>query len=461
MAYTLKLTNGNILVTLPDQQSDSLTTSLTLIGKNVNAYGTDINQNYIHLLENSANTTQPRSPLEGQLWFNTLEQRLYVRNRSEQFKPVGSPVISPTQPITLVPGDLWYDSTAQQLKILDSTFSVVTIGPSYDTTTGKNGWLTETYTDTTGIERTVVSLYVNDQILGISSNVAFTITGTTTNTAMRDIGVGITPDYTTDGPEVKWLGTATFAENLTLFDGTNVAADDLLTKNTPVSFANTLTIVYNTATLTLGSDNDIQFYIAGANTTATMKIAGQNEDFELKINSLRTDVPVLHVDSTNGYLGVFNTSPTSALDVGGDLTVHGNLNVVGNSTYTTSVDLRVNDKQIDLNYSSTPYASNDSNASGGGITLIGDTEKTIKWYNGTNAWTFDPSVDLLSPESTYKIGGVDVLTANTLAEAITSAPGLNSFGTITSATIGGLILSNSTIDSKVFNTPVYIRTRIF
>ena len=67
MSYTLRLSNGKILLTLADQQTDSVTTSLTLIGKNVNAYGADINQNYIRLLEHFASTTQPTSPLAGQL----------------------------------------------------------------------------------------------------------------------------------------------------------------------------------------------------------------------------------------------------------------------------------------------------------------------------------------------------------------------------------------------------------
>ena len=72
MSYTLKLTNGKILLTLPDQQSDRVSTSLTLIGKNVNAYGTDINQNYIHILENFANSVAPTAPLVGQMWYDTI-----------------------------------------------------------------------------------------------------------------------------------------------------------------------------------------------------------------------------------------------------------------------------------------------------------------------------------------------------------------------------------------------------
>jgi len=80
MSYTLKLTNGQILLTLADQQTDNVTTSLTLIGKNVNAYGTYLNDNFIKLLENFSNTVSPTSPLTGQLWFDTNSHQLNVYN---------------------------------------------------------------------------------------------------------------------------------------------------------------------------------------------------------------------------------------------------------------------------------------------------------------------------------------------------------------------------------------------
>ena len=147
MAYTLRLTNGKILVSLPDQQFDNVTTSLTLIGKNVNAYGTDINQNYIRILENFANTTAPTAPLVGQLWFDTVNQQLKVCTFNKEFKPVGTPTISATEPTTSGIGDLWYDSTTEQLKFKTPDSKFVVIGPNYDATVGKSGWVTEQYTN--------------------------------------------------------------------------------------------------------------------------------------------------------------------------------------------------------------------------------------------------------------------------------------------------------------------------
>src|ERR1700691_1871907 len=98
MSYTIKLTNGTILVTLADQTTDDVSTSLTLVGKNVNSYGTFINDNFVKLLENSAFSTSPTSPLVGQLWFSTIDQRMYFYNNSQQFKPLGGALVSATQP---------------------------------------------------------------------------------------------------------------------------------------------------------------------------------------------------------------------------------------------------------------------------------------------------------------------------------------------------------------------------
>ena len=109
MAYTLKLTNGKILLNLSDQKTDELTTSLTLIGKNVSAYGTYYNSNFIHLLENGANSTPPGAPLTGQLWWDSSANLLKVYNGTT-FKTISaatasSPVVTSTgTAVPLLPG---------------------------------------------------------------------------------------------------------------------------------------------------------------------------------------------------------------------------------------------------------------------------------------------------------------------------------------------------------------------
>ena len=80
MAYTFSNTQGDVTVSVNDNQLDQSTYSLTLLGKNVTNYGQIIAQNTIRQLENFASTSAP-SPsvkLVGQLWFSKSTNHLHV-----------------------------------------------------------------------------------------------------------------------------------------------------------------------------------------------------------------------------------------------------------------------------------------------------------------------------------------------------------------------------------------------
>ena len=59
-------------------QSLNTEKSLTFVGKNYAGYGPVISENFLHLLENFANSTPPVNPVEGQLWFDTKIGRAHV-----------------------------------------------------------------------------------------------------------------------------------------------------------------------------------------------------------------------------------------------------------------------------------------------------------------------------------------------------------------------------------------------
>ena len=71
MAYTINLTNGTIFATIADGTINT-SSSMTLIGKNYAGYGQFLDDNFIHLLENGANSTAPGAPLSGQLWCSAV-----------------------------------------------------------------------------------------------------------------------------------------------------------------------------------------------------------------------------------------------------------------------------------------------------------------------------------------------------------------------------------------------------
>lgn len=79
-------------------------------------------------------------------------------------------------------------------------------------------------------------------------------------------------------------------------------------------------------------------------------------------------------------------SPTFA-----DLVLTGNLTVQGTTTTLDTTTLLVEDKNIELGVVTTPT---DVTADGGGITLRGDTDKTILWIDATNSWTFNQDLEI-------------------------------------------------------------------
>ena len=75
MSYKLNKTDGSLLVDLVDGKLDTTTTDISLIGKNYSGFGESINENFIKILENFANTSAPERPVEGQLWYDSTQNQ--------------------------------------------------------------------------------------------------------------------------------------------------------------------------------------------------------------------------------------------------------------------------------------------------------------------------------------------------------------------------------------------------
>lgn len=121
-----------------------------------------------------------------------------------------------------------------------------------------------------------------------------------------------------------------------------------------------------------------------------------------------------------------NTTFSNNLTVSGDLTVNGTLTSISSAT------LEVEDKNIELGKTTTPT---DTTADGGGITLLGTTNKTINWIDATDAWTFSEHIDIASGKE-YRVNGSKVLDATSLGSGVVSSS-LTSVGTIGTGTWQG------------------------
>ena len=437
MSYTLRLTDGKILVTLADQQLDTVTTSITLIGKNVNAYGDDVNTNFIHLLENFSSVTPPTSPLVGQLWFDKFAQRINVYTDSLQFKPVGGPILSETEPQGMVAGDLWIDTSKNQLSFYNGEVTTI-VGPDYDISLGKSGVLVESVIDSDGQPKTVSKLYANGAVIGVVSSSTF---APRSDEISKLSGISQVRNGINLAPSAKFYGTATNAERLG-----NIIADDLLisTDPSPQTLVGQLG-VYNDEGLSVGENEDVLLFVDGPQRDAVIATGNiQNLKFVGKTVS-NPSINFMTFNSSTGYLGIFNASPDEKVHITGNVKIQGDLTVAGASTYITTQDLRVQDRTIDLAYGS----SSDTLAVNGGIRLYGTTIKTFTWQSSSQAWKSSEHMDLLSGK-VYKINGQTVLTNNSLGANITTAPGLTTLPGLQTITVGQVEISTTTIGINSF-----------
>jgi hypothetical protein len=119
---------------------------------------------------------------------------------------------------------------------------------------------------------------------------------------------------------------------------------------------------------------------------------------------LNTTATTINLGGAATTLSIGATSGTTT--VNNNLTVTGDLTVNGTTTTIDTQTLQVEDKNIVLGYGST----SDTAADGGGITLLGTTNKTFNWVDATDAWTSSEHMNLASGKS-YKINNTAISAA--------------------------------------------------
>lgn len=217
MAYTINNTDGSILLLLADSKVDSTTTSLDLVGRNVNGYGQYFNNDLVKLLANFAKDQPPRSPLLGQLWYNTALDRLQVYNSNDAFQSISGAIVASTQPSGLIEGDLWWDNTNHQLRIFANSTTTV-VGPSFPLGIGDNGFVlpVPSVVNSAGTRKDVTLIKNYGVIKGMLSNVQFDLSHadsqayfSTSTTATVVAGLTVSGDISASGKILnKHLSTA-------------------------------------------------------------------------------------------------------------------------------------------------------------------------------------------------------------------------------------------------------------
>lgn len=418
MAYQINKTDGTIVATVADGQVDSLSTDLTLIGKNYSGFGEALNENFIKLLENFSSTTAPEQPVRGQIWFDTSENKLKVYNGSD-FIPVSSATISNTQPSTLSIGDLWFDDVGAQLYFYDGT-SPILIGPAYSTTQGISGLKVESILDTLNQTRVITYLYNNGILLGIFAKDTFT-----PKSEIIGFNGSIQPGFNAGTlAGIKFNVTCTNSEQLG-----GAVATTYVRRDTSNNIDGQLRITTDLGVV-IGSAGQANLYVTGGDIYVSN--AATDKNLILNVRKGITQEDAVIIDAANRTVDFYSGFTDSVVTTGGNLVVTGNLTVEGTTTTVNTANVTVEDKNITL---ANVAVASDATADGGGITIKGSTDKTIAYSQASNWLAISETINLASGKALY-INGTKVIDGNSLGSAITSIPGVTAFGTQNVVNVG-------------------------
>ena len=419
MAYTINRTDGTAITTITDGTVDN-TTSVQLFGKSFSGFGEGLNENLVKLLENSASTSAPSAPLKGELWFDTSTAQLKVYDGTS-FKPSAGAKSQNSAPTTPSAGDLWHDSDNDQLYVhTGSAFQLV--GPVYTAGQTLSGWKIETLASAGG-NKVVSSMYAGNTRVAILSKEDFT--PSVTQTGFAALKAGFTLNST--------LGA--------VFDGTSTQASQILvsgtsnTSSTVIAGGNFLrSDVADTTSGALTIDADAGLIVGGAQElTVTVSsndvtIAQTSEDKDLKftVNDNGTTKTPLQLTGADG-----------GVDITGDLTIVGNLNVSGAYNYTSSNIVEHSDTFLKVN-------AGGSEADAGLIVETGDTDDARMFYDvSENFWSAGHGQ---SYSQVIRLADA-VVDGNATKEAVlkTTAAGLVTVTNVNLAAVGSAITSTSSV----------------
>ena len=316
MAYTVTKTAGTVITTVADGTVDTTSTSLTLIGKNYAGYGIFLNENYVQLLENFSNTTPPTAPLTGQLWYDNVNDILKIYNSDTNiWKPISSSITSATAPSAAVSvtGDIWWDTTNAQLKVWSGS-AWITIGPSYTSTAGTSGPVTQTILDSLGASHVVTQFFISNSVIMIlSKDSTFTPQTAIPGFATIIPGLNLISASTLTG--AQFTGATTGASTLGGFTASQFLRSDI---------SQTTNFAFGAAGgLTVGSD---LVFDASSGAVAVVSETTLNKNIRFDVNQNGVTAQALLL-----------TASTNSATFGNNVTVSGRLSVTGNITATAPI----------------------------------------------------------------------------------------------------------------------------
>jgi microcystin-dependent protein len=315
MSYNVRRTDNinNTPLTVEDNTLNS-STSLTFPGRNVAAYGSIIAENFLHLLENFANTTAPDNPIEGQLWYDKTDgvNQLKIYDGTG-WASAGGLKKGELEPDTSVSfnGDLWVNTDTQQVFLYNGA-SWVLVGPRFSTGV-QTGAEPETIVDAFNQTYSVVSLYVAGERVAIVARDVIRPKKAIPGFGIIKVGINLNSGYgaywgTVERAQALQVGTATV-------DAANfLRGDTTSTTNFPIK-------IKTSQGLTLGPLDQLAVSLEGNNVVFNNKLAGNITLSIINNNAVRRIVTV----DPRSRVGINNTAPNEALDLDGNFVLTGTI----------------------------------------------------------------------------------------------------------------------------------------
>ena len=307
MAYTVNKKNSSASPNQYTVQDGVINTQtdLSFIGKGYAGYGEVVAENFLHLLENFANTSAPSKPITGQLWYDSSANRLKVYSGTSFVPSGGNVPYQSAQPSAITQGDLWIDSDTGQLYFYNGTTSVL-IGPPSSTGT-TNGFTFDSILDSSDATQNITKLFNDGNLIAVISEDTFT--PKTSLSGFATVKKGIT--LSTAISDLKFQGTADDADKLG-----GVAATNYLLANADDTTSGTLGIT-NDGGVTIGADSDLTITVDS--TGAIISNVTNNADITFKVNDGGSTTTVMTIDGSESRVGIGTTTPSTTLEVSGTI----------------------------------------------------------------------------------------------------------------------------------------------
>ena len=399
MAYQVDKFNGTFLTSVEDGTIDT-TTDIRFVGKNYAGYGEVQNENFLHILENFANTTPPPRGIVGQIWYDSTstEKKLKFYD-GNQWKVAAGAKVATIAPSGLTTGEFWWNSSSRQLYAWDGT-EFILVGPEVAPDAGLSSVVAQRVKDDSRTtEYSILKFIVGGNTVAVASPNEFTLSNLDNPIAnfsriKKGITLVNTPTTGISSDNYVFWGTASNSLKLGGVDAANFLqrADNSFPEE----------VAFGDPGFTVGNAPDLRVRVENDDEVIFENRLGNPLKFRITVNEITDERDVLVVTSTSAEPGTTNSYTLgSASKVWNQIygaTIFGNLtgNVTGNVLGDIRGTIRAIDTTVMINGTTKQIGFSGANIVG---TLTGNVSGNLEGTasNSSRVNGLDSSIAVPSP----------------------------------------------------------------